>query len=98
MDVKRSPGADKPDLVEVTLTVSNNSGSEISNVTPHILNISGGAYDSGRTPASLRSLTNGKRTSFLYTVMSDAALRISASASATGPSGQLVSVGPVACQ
>ncbi|MEO8603819.1 MAG: hypothetical protein ABI629_14690 [bacterium] len=84
-------------LIAVTLRVTNDSGAEITGLTAHALDIQGGAYTLGGTRGTTRNLNDGNGASFGSQVFSNSTLTISASASASGPSGELIQIGPVSC-
>jgi hypothetical protein len=90
--------ADKDNLIHVTLIVSNDSGAEITGLTANALDVQGGAFSINSAPSLSRTLVDGGTAAFRYSLASDASLTISASASATGPGGELISIGPVSCE
>ena len=94
---KGGPAA-KDNLIHVTLIVSNDSGSEITGLTANALDIQGGPFSINSSPGTSRSLAEGGTAVFRYSIDSDASLTISVSASASGPGGELISIGPVACE
>ena len=80
------------------MVVTNDSGAEINGLSAHALDIQGGPFSLNSAPALSRTLPNGGSAAFRYSLDSDASLTINASASATGPGGELINIGPVSCQ
>ena len=78
--------------------MSNDSGAEITGLTAHALDIQGGPFTLNSAPSVSRTLPDGGSAMFLYSLDSDASLTISVSASATGPGGELITIGPVSCE
>lgn len=90
--------ADKEDLIFVTLAIVNDSGSTITNVTANALDVRGGAFTVRYVPLGRSQLSDGRTVRFVSILSSNASLAVNASASAIGPGGEAIPIGPVACE
>ncbi len=97
MSNKGGPGSKDVDLIRVRLTVINNSGATITDVTPGELSVSGAAISIGNSPSSRGSLPNFSGAYFDWDFDLNGNVGASATASATGPNGEEINIGPVDC-
>jgi len=94
---KGGPGTKDVDLIRVALAVTNNSGSAIRGVVPGAITITGGSVRMDSTPAARSSLPNFATAMFEWSFNLNGTVDITVNASATGPNGEEINIGPISC-